>query len=96
MMTWDGIMGLGEMMSFPNVLSADENIHGELAETLKADYKPGDLNGDGNCSVIDLLIMRRILFGTLEPDQSQLRSSDYNSDGYINILDQQRLLADML
>ena len=37
MMTWDGIMGLGEMMSFPNVLGADENIHGELAETLKAD-----------------------------------------------------------
>ena len=66
------------------------------AETLKEDYKPGDLNGDGNCSVIDLLIMRRILFGALEPDQSQLRSSDYNSDGYINILDQQRLLADML
>ena len=37
MMTWDGIVGLGEMMSFPNVLSAEENIHGELAETLKAD-----------------------------------------------------------
>ena len=37
MMTWDGIMGLGEMMSFPNVLGADPNIHGELAETLKAD-----------------------------------------------------------
>ena len=37
MMTWDGIMGLGEMMSFPNVLSAEPNIHGELAETLKAD-----------------------------------------------------------
>lgn len=37
MMTWDGIMGLGEMMSFPNVLGAEENIHGELAETLKAD-----------------------------------------------------------
>ena len=37
MMTWDGIMGLGEMMSFPNVLNANEHIHGELAETLKAD-----------------------------------------------------------
>lgn len=37
MMTWDGIMGLGEMMSFPNVLGAEPNIHGELAETLKAD-----------------------------------------------------------
>lgn len=37
MMTWDGIMGLGEMMSFPNVLNADESIHAELAETLKSD-----------------------------------------------------------
>ena len=37
MMTWDGIVGLGEMMNFPGVLSADENVHGELAETLKAD-----------------------------------------------------------
>ena len=37
MMTWDGVMGLGEMMSFPNVLNAEPNIHGELAETLKAD-----------------------------------------------------------
>lgn len=37
MMTWDGIMGLGEMMSFPNVLGAEPNIHGELRETLKAD-----------------------------------------------------------
>lgn len=37
MMTWDGIMGLGEMMSFPNVLGANPDIHGELAETLKAD-----------------------------------------------------------
>ena len=37
MMTWDGIMGLGEMMSFPNVLHANDHIHGELRETLKAD-----------------------------------------------------------
>ncbi|MBP3895749.1 MAG: adenine deaminase [Mogibacterium sp.] len=37
MMSWDGIMGLGEMMSFPNVLGAEPNIHGELRETLKAD-----------------------------------------------------------
>ena len=37
MMTWDGIMGLGEMMCFPNVLAGDISIHRELAETLKAD-----------------------------------------------------------
>ena len=37
MMTWDGIMGLGEMMNFPGVMNADPQVHGELAETLKAD-----------------------------------------------------------
>ena len=30
-------MGLGEMMSFPNVIGAEDNIHAELAETLKSD-----------------------------------------------------------
>jgi adenine deaminase len=37
MMSWEGIMGLGEMMSFPSVVNADERIHAELAETLKSD-----------------------------------------------------------
>ena len=37
MMTWDGIMGLGEMMNFPGVIHGDPDVHGELAETLKAD-----------------------------------------------------------
>ena len=37
MMTWDGIMGLGEMMNFPGVIYGDPDVHGELAETLKAD-----------------------------------------------------------
>ena len=37
MMTWDGIMGLGEMMSFQNVIDGDIRMHCELAETLRAD-----------------------------------------------------------
>ncbi len=35
-MTWDGIIGLGEMMNFPGVISGDEKIHAEMAETVKA------------------------------------------------------------
>ena len=66
------------------------------AETLKKNFSAGDMNGDGNCSVIDLLILRRILFGTLKPDQAQIRSSDMNSDGNINVLDYHRLLAKIL
>jgi adenine deaminase len=35
-MTWEGIIGLGEVMNFPGVISGDENIHAEMAETVKA------------------------------------------------------------
>lgn len=37
MMTWDRVVGLGEMMNFPGVLASDPATHAELAETLKAD-----------------------------------------------------------
>ncbi len=36
-MTWDGIIGLGEMMNFPGVLAGDPKVHGELRATLEAD-----------------------------------------------------------
>lgn len=36
-MKWDSVVGLGEMMNFPGVLSSDEHTHSEIAETLKAD-----------------------------------------------------------
>ncbi|NLY50645.1 MAG: adenine deaminase, partial [Firmicutes bacterium] len=35
-MTWDGIIGLGEMMNFPGVLNGDPGVHGELKATLEA------------------------------------------------------------
>lgn len=36
-MTWEGVVGLGEMMNFPGVLAGDPHPHGEIAATLKAD-----------------------------------------------------------
>ena len=36
-MTWDGVVGLGEMMNFPGVLAGTDHAHGELAATLSAD-----------------------------------------------------------
>lgn len=32
-MTWEGIIGLGEMMNFPGVFNSDEKMHAEMAET---------------------------------------------------------------
>ncbi|MEM4189835.1 MAG: adenine deaminase [Candidatus Caldarchaeum sp.] len=35
-MKLDEVIALGEMMNFPGVLASDENVHAEIAETLKA------------------------------------------------------------
>lgn len=35
-MTWEGIIGLGEMMNFPGVFMNDEKMHSEMAETRQA------------------------------------------------------------
>ncbi|NTU89274.1 MAG: adenine deaminase [Actinobacteria bacterium] len=34
--TWDCVVGLGEMMNFPGILGGSPHAHGEVAETLKA------------------------------------------------------------
>jgi len=35
-MTWDGIIGLGEMMNFPGVFNIDPNMHAEMHATMDA------------------------------------------------------------
>lgn len=35
-MTWDGIIGLGEMMNFPGVFNNAPNMHAEMAATMQA------------------------------------------------------------
>jgi adenine deaminase len=35
-MSWDGIIGLGEMMNFPGVFMSDEKMHAEMGETRQA------------------------------------------------------------
>ncbi len=40
-MSWEGIIGLGEMMNFPGVFMGDEKMHREMAETRYADKVVG-------------------------------------------------------
>ncbi len=35
-MTWEGVIGLGEMMNFPGVFNNDPNMHAEMAATMNA------------------------------------------------------------
>ncbi len=48
-MTWDGIIGLGEMMNFPGVFMSDDNMLAEMGET----YAAGKTNG-GHYASLDL------------------------------------------
>ncbi|MBC8479649.1 MAG: hypothetical protein H8D46_04220 [FCB group bacterium] len=48
----------------------------------------GDLNGDGEITVLDIVWVVSIILGTAEePDDYQLWAADYNTDGFTNILD---------
>ena len=42
-MTWEGIIGLGEMMNFPGVFNADPKMHAEMAATRLAGKVVGGL-----------------------------------------------------
>lgn len=37
MMTWERVVGLGEMMNYPGILAGQKKPHDEIAETLRAD-----------------------------------------------------------
>ncbi len=47
-MTWDGVIGLGEVMNYPGVAMGDEGLHAEIAETLKARGVVGGHYASGN------------------------------------------------
>lgn len=38
-MSWDNVVGLGEMMNFPGILAGEENALGEVSSTLAADKR---------------------------------------------------------
>ena len=35
-LSWDNIIGLGELMNYPGVVAGDKDLHAEIAETMKA------------------------------------------------------------
>ncbi|GEM01560.1 adenine deaminase [Halolactibacillus halophilus] len=39
-LTWDGVVGLGEVMNYPGVIHRDEKMMGEIDATLKQGYQP--------------------------------------------------------
>jgi adenine deaminase len=71
-MSWDGIIGLGEMMNFPGVFMGDEKMHAEMAETRKA----GKVIG-GHYAASDLgLPFHAYAAGGVEDDHEGIRMED--------------------
>ena len=71
-MTWDGIIGLGEMMNFPGVFNGDEKILAELAATKAADKVIG-----GHYPSPDLgLPFHGYVAGGIEDDHEGTRMED--------------------
>ena len=71
-MTWDGIIGLGEMMSFPGVFNGDEKILAELAAT----HAAGKVIG-GHYPSPDLgLPFHGYVAGGIEDDHEGTRAED--------------------
>ncbi len=47
----------------------------------------GDINGDENLDVLDVVLMVNIIIGSYMPTSEELSSADMNYDGYVDILD---------
>jgi len=61
-------------------------------------YKNGDLNGDGQFNVGDLVLMNRYILGTYTFNEKQFKSADLNGDGNADVFDviefRRKILAD--
>lgn len=61
-------------------------------------YKNGDLNGDGQFNVGDLVLMNRYIHGTYTFNEKQYKSADLNGDGSADVFDviefRKKILAD--
>lgn len=47
----------------------------------------GDINGDGEVSIVDITLLQKYLLKTAELEESQVATADLNGDGIINIFD---------
>jgi adenine deaminase len=71
-MTWEGIIGLGEMMNFPGVFLSDKKMHAEMAETVAANKTIG-----GHYAALDLgLPFHGYVAGGPEDDHEGTRLED--------------------
>ncbi len=54
---------------------------------IESSVTPGDVNGDGEINVLDIVIMVNFILDTDDPTPDEAAASDVNGDGEINVLD---------
>ena len=68
----------------------------ELDDSLM--YENGDINGDGEFSISDIVLMNKYIHGTYTFSEKQFKSADLNGDGNTDVFDiiefRRKLLAD--
>lgn len=74
---------------------SSEKCHSDVLmnnfRTLPISFEPGDLNNDGSVSIMDAVILRKLLVTNEEPDSMQFRAADTNCDDIVNVFDMIRL-----
>jgi len=50
-------------------------------------FTPGDVNGDGDINVLDVVLIVGFIIGSEIPSESESLAGDYNEDGNLNVLD---------
>ncbi|MFQ6092663.1 MAG: LamG-like jellyroll fold domain-containing protein [bacterium] len=56
----------------------------------------GDVNSDGQVSILDVVLVINIILGTYEPTSDQLWAADMNDDGSVDILDVVEIVNEIL
>ena len=56
----------------------------------------GDINGDGQVNVIDVVQLISFILGNTSPSENEVATADLNSDGLLNILDVVALISIIL
>lgn len=74
-------------------LAADSTVTDSTAsDTPAVGTRIGDVNGDGNISVVDAKHILQSVVGTRELNASQLRMADVNFDGKVTVVDAKIIL----
>ena len=69
------------------------SFYGGAAGTIIARFSIiGDIDGNGEVSPLDALILLRFCLGTLDEDQVDLRRADVNGDGVVDLMDANTVL----